>query len=146
MAFSVGSEESGGDELGGPTAMAEINIIPLVDVMLVLLIISMVTTPFMEQGVNVELPVAQGQSLQKTEAQQEPVVLFIAKDRSLRLADQSIRLGELSDRLGKVFGPRSTRELFVRADKSVPYGVVADIMTRVQKAGVERVGLVTQPE
>ncbi len=140
MAFSSGN--SNGDDYA---PMAEINIIPLVDVMLVLLIISMITTPFLEQGVNVELPVAGGQKLQKAQVE-EPITLFVSRDRNLRLGDTPITRAELPQRLAKIFTKRSTRELFVRADKDVPYGVVADIMARVQAAGVERVGLVTQPE
>lgn len=140
MAFSAGN---GGD--GDYTPMAEINIIPLVDVMLVLLIISMITTPFLEQGVNVELPVAGGQSLQKGESE-APVTLFVSRDKNLRLGEQIVSRADLPQKLAAMFGKRSKRELFVRADKDVPYGVVADVMARVQAAGVERVGLVTQPE
>jgi biopolymer transport protein TolR len=140
MAFTPNN--GGGDDF---PPMAEINIIPLVDVMLVLLIISMVTTPFLEQGMNVELPVASGQSLQKTDTD-EPVILFISKDRNLRLGEKPVTVADLKDRLDQAFRGRKSREIFVRADKEVPYGVVADIMARVQQAGVERVGLVTQPQ
>src|SRR4051812_6683974 len=123
MAFSPGS---GGEDY---PPMAEINIIPLVDVMLVLLIISMVTTPFLEQGVNVELPVAAGSSLQKTEVE-EPIILFVARDRNLRIGEKPVTLADLKDRLDLVFENRKSKEIFVRADKEVPYGVVADIMSR----------------
>jgi biopolymer transport protein TolR len=140
MAFNPGN--GAGEDL---PPLAEINIIPLVDVMLVLLIISMVTAPFLEQGVNVQLPVANGQSLQK-EQQEEPLVLFVSKDNNIRLGNKPITRSELGRTLGQIFSKRSNRELFVRADKDVPYGVVAEIMARVQAAGVERVGLVTQPE
>jgi biopolymer transport protein TolR len=138
MAFSAGN--GGGDE-----PMAEINIIPLVDVMLVLLIIMMVTAPFMEQGVNVNLPVAGGQGLRKQQTEQ-PVVLFVSKDTNLRLGSEPITRQELPSKLASIFKDRSARELFVRADKEVPYGVVAEIMARIQAAGIEKVGLVTQPE
>jgi biopolymer transport protein TolR len=140
MAFNMGS---GGD--GDHMPMAEVNMIPLIDVMLVLLIISMVTTPFLEQGVNVELPVAGGQNLQK-QAVESPVVLFVSRDRSLRLGDKPVTQAQLPARLKEMFQGRRTKELFVRADKDVAYGVVAEIMARVQASGVERVGLVTQPE
>jgi biopolymer transport protein TolR len=151
MAFSSsGSSQSHGvDEEFSSGAdfpqIAEINIIPLVDVMLVLLIISMVTTPFMEQGVNVELPVAAGQSLQKSQLN-EPVILYVAKDRNLRLGDKPVLRKDLIAKLEQVFVDRKDKELFVRADKEVPYGVVAELMAQVQSAGIERVGLVTQPE
>lgn len=142
MAFNAGG--SGGDNDYSP--MAEINIIPLVDVMLVLLIISMITTPFLEQGVSVELPTTAGQNLQKDNRSEEPLTLFVARDQNLRLGETPVTRAELPKKLAAIFNKRSHRELFVRADKDVPYGVVADIMARVQAAGVERVGLVTQPE
>ncbi len=137
MAFSSDDNDFG--------TMAEINVVPLVDVMLVLLIISMITTPLMEQGVNVELPVAQGQSLEKTQSE-EPVVLFLSRDRNLRLGETPVSRGDLAEMLEQTFKNRAQKELFVRADKEVPYGAVAEIMTKVQAAGIDRVGLVTQPE
>jgi len=139
MAFNPGSS---GDDYA---PMAEINIIPLVDVMLVLLIISMITTPFLEQGVNVDLPVAGGQNLQKAQSE-DPITLFVSKDQNLRIGSTPVTRADLPKKLQALFSKRSARELFVRADKEVPYGVVADIMARVQAAGIERVGLVTQPE
>lgn len=138
MAFNIG----GGSE---DSPMAEINVIPLVDIMLVLLIISMVTAPFLEQGVNVELPVASGQNLQKTQVE-TPVILFISRDRNLRLGETPVTRAQLAERLNETFKSRATKELFVRADKEVPYGIVAEIMSRVQAAGIERVGLVTLPD
>lgn len=141
MAFS--SNGSSGDDF---TPMAEINIVPLVDVMLVLLIISMITTPFMEQGVNVELPVTkESSSLQKSQ-QEDPVILFVTKDKLLKIQSQTVDSNDLAKKLKEVFKDKQTKELFVRADKSVPYGVVAEVMARVQAAGIERVGLVTQSE
>jgi len=137
-----GGNYGGGDDF---TPMTEMNMIPLVDVMLVLLIISMVTTPFLEQGVNVELPVASGQNLQK-QATQEPVVLFLSKDRNLRIGDTPVARSDLVKALKLKFEGRTEKELFVRADKDVPYGAVAEIMATVQGAGIERVGLVTKPE
>jgi len=140
MAFN--SQGGNGDDF---SPMAEMNVIPLVDVMLVLLIIMMVTSPFLEQGVNVELPVANGQSLERTQ-KQEPLILYVLKDKNLRLGDKPVTREELRGRLKDLMGKRKERELFVRADKDVPYGAVADIMARAKEAGVERVGLVTQTE
>jgi biopolymer transport protein TolR len=138
MAFSSGP---GGED----QPLAEINMIPMIDVMLVLLIISMVTTPFLEQGVNVELPVAGGQNLQKQQVE-TPIVLYVTKDRNLRIGDSPVSRDSLPQKLKEVFSTRASKELFVRADKEVPYGVVAEIMSRVQASGIERVGLVTLPE
>lgn len=140
MAFNVG----GGDH-DNDMPMAEINIIPLVDVMLVLLIITMITSPFLEQGVDVDLPVADGQGLRKGSTD-EPITLFVSKDRNIRLGKNPVTREDLPMKLKDLFDGRKDRELFVRADKAVPYGVVADVMARVQAAGVERVGLVTVDE
>ncbi len=136
------STQGGGDDY---TPMAEMNMVPFIDVMLVLLIISMVTTPFLEQGVNVELPVASGQNLQK-QAVEQPVVLFVSRDRNLRIGDTPVSRADLVKTLREKFSGRDQKELFVRADKDVPYGTVAEIMATVQGAGIERVGLVTKPE
>ncbi len=133
---------SGGDDF---TPLAEMNIIPLVDIMLVLLVISMVTAPFMDQGVNVDLPVASGENLQKNNVE-NPIVLFVARDKNLRLGEVPVTRAELPQRLAVLFKDRREKELFVRADRDVPYGVVAEIMARVQASGIERVGLVTKPE
>jgi biopolymer transport protein TolR len=141
MAFQTGSS-SDGDDYG---TIAEINIIPLVDVMLVLLIISMVTTPFMEQGVNVELPVANGEGLRRDESA-TPVILYITADRQIRLGDKLLPRSDVVGSLKKAFAERKTKEIFVRADREVPYGFVAETIGRVRSAGVERVGLVTLPE
>ena len=140
MAFNPGSGSDQDDVFLG-----EINMIPFIDVMLVLLVIFMVTAPFMEQGLNVELPVASGQGLQKDQAS-EPVILYVSRDRNLRLGDKPVAKVDLPRRLTEVFSNRRDKELFVRADREVPYGVVAEVMARVQAAGIERVGLVTQPE
>jgi biopolymer transport protein TolR len=136
------TNSSSGDDY---TPMAEMNVIPLVDIMLVLLIISMVTAPFMDQGVNVDLPVAGGENLQKNNVE-NPIILFVSKDRNLRLGDAPVTRAELAGKLHSMFKNRSQKELFVRADRDVPYGIVAEIMSRVQASGVERVGLVTKPE
>jgi len=139
MAFS---NNQGGDE---SPPMAEINIIPLVDVMLVLLIIAMVTSPFLEQGVNVDLPAANGQNLQRDEIE-APIVMYLAKDLTVRIGEKPVLLADLKEELGVIFGKRQSKEIFVRADKEVPYGVVAEIMARVQQSGIDRVRLVTKPQ
>lgn len=139
----MGVQFDSGD--GDYTPMAEMNMVPFIDVMLVLLIISMVTTPFLEQGVSVELPVAGGQSLQK-EVSTQPLILYVSKNQNLRLGEKPVSRQELAAVLQKELAQNKSRELFVRADKSIPYGFVAGIMSVVQSAGVERVALVTQPD
>jgi len=138
MAFGMDN----GDGWGSP--LAEINIIPLVDVMLVLLIITMITSPFLEQGVNVDLPKANGQTLRKEVVEEEPVVLYVTKTGNIRMGKIPVLREELGKKLINIFKNRKTKEVFVRADKEVPYGAVAQVMAVVQAAGIDRVGLVTQ--
>src|SRR4051794_10733547 len=119
MAFEIG----GGDV--GESPLSEINIVPLVDVMLVLLIITMITAPFLEQGVNVDLPKAGGQSLRKDMVESEPVILYITKSGSIRMGKIPVVREELGKKLQNIFKDRKTKEVFVRADTEVPYGAVA---------------------
>jgi biopolymer transport protein TolR len=141
----VAFHPSSGSDSEDYGSIAEINIIPLVDVMLVLLIISMVTTPFMEQGVNVDLPVANGEGLRRDESE-APLILYVTRDRQIRLGDKLLPRGDWSGQLKKTFEARKSKEIFVRADREVPYGFVAEVIGRVRAAGIERVGLVTLPE
>lgn len=138
MAFEIGGGEV------GESPLSEINIVPLVDVMLVLLIITMITAPFMEQGVNVDLPKAGGQALRKDVGENEPVILYVTKSGSIRMGKIPVVRDELARKLQSVFKNRKNKEVFVRADKEVPYGAVAQVMAIVQAAGIDRVGLVTQ--
>lgn len=141
MAFQT--QNSSSNDL--PT-MAEINIIPLVDVMLVLLIISMVTTPFMEQGLEVNLPNTKSSANLEKSTTEEPIFLYISASKGLMLGDRKVSKDDLAARLASLFQNREKKEIFVKADKSIPYGDVADVMTRVQAAGIAKVGLVTLPE
>lgn len=143
MAFHISPDDGEG---GGPAPLAEINIIPLVDVMLVLLIITMITSPFMEHGVEVNLPVAEGKNLQSGAVKEEPLTLYVSKELNLSLGKTSLRREDLAEKLKIVFDKRSSKELFVKADKDVPYGFVAEIMARVKQAGILKVGLVTKVE
>ena len=138
MAFEIGGGEV------GESPLSEINIIPLVDVMLVMLIITMITSPFLEQGVNVELPRANAQTLKKDVADEEPVVIYVTKSGGIRLGKVPVVKDELARKLLSAVKGRRSKEVFVRADKDVPYGSVAQVMAIVQAAGIDRVGLVTQ--
>lgn len=128
----------------GESPLSEINIIPLVDVMLVLLIITMITSPFLEQGVNVDLPKADGQNLRKDIVEAEPVVLYVTKGGNIRMGKIPVLREDLARKLQSTFKNKKNKEVFVRADKEVPYGAVAQVMAIVQAAGIDRVGLVTQ--
>lgn len=126
--------------------IAEINITPLVDVMLVLLIIFMVTAPLMTQGVNVDLPQATTQAI-KTE--KEDVILTINKNGSVFVGSETknpISLDALPAKLNELFAGKEKKELYLRADKKIPYGSVVQVMAACKNAGVERMGMVTEAE
>jgi biopolymer transport protein TolR len=131
---------------GGRTTLTDINITPLVDVMLVLLIIFMVTAPLIQQGVQVNLPEVRAKSV---DADEQKLVLSIKLDRSLWLGagDDAARVPP--ERLEEVLRANSRlqkeKELFLMADKALPYGVVVEVMATVQRAGITGVGMITNP-
>ena len=123
--------------------MSEINVTPFVDVMLVLLIIFMVTAPMMVQGVDVSLPATQ--KADQLKAQDEPLVVSINRQGQVHINDALVDVGTLGNKLEKIFENRSTREVFLKADKQVPYGIVVQAMAAIKSAGVEHLGVVTEP-
>jgi len=127
----------------GGRAISEINVTPFVDVMLVLLVIFMVTAPLMQQGVDVELPRTTTQPIR---LEQEPLVLTVRKDGKAFLGRQEIALPELQAKLVAVFGARGDKELFLRADREAPYGLVVKAMAAARGAGATKLGIVTEPE
>ena len=123
-------------------AISQINVTPLVDVMLVLLIIFMVTAPILQQGVSVELPkVAAG----PLAGQEEQLVVNVGKAGQVYLNDTAMTPDELTAKLRAIASARPDRQLYVRADQGVPYGQVMRVMGAVRDAGLVRVGLVTEP-
>jgi len=122
--------------------MAEINVTPLVDVMLVLLIIFMVTAPMLSMGIDVNLPRVKSKSVDVTE---EKLVLTINEAKEIYLNKTKMPLGELNSKLEAIFSNRIDREVFLRADKNVPYGFVVEVMSEVRKAGVDKLGMITEP-
>ncbi len=126
----------------GLVTLAEINVTPLVDVMLVLLIVFMISAPLMQQGVQVDLPKANAGSLSETP---EQMVLSINKSRQISIAEHMITQGSLFKRLEAIVAVKSNIEVVIQADQTLPYGVVAQLMAEVKRAGISRVGLVTQP-
>ena len=122
--------------------MAEINVTPFVDVMLVLLIIFMVTAPLMIQGVNVSLPEASSGPLPSDE---EALILSIDDNSHIYINDVQVELDFLQQKLGKILAGQAMREVYLSADKNVPYGLVVSVMAEVKGAGVEKLGMVTEP-
>jgi len=121
--------------------MAEINVTPLVDVMLVLLVIFMVTAPMMQMGIDVNLPRVQSKSIDVAE---EKIVLTVNARQELFLNKLQIPLAVLRPKLEAVFAARIDREVFLRADRSVPYGFVVEVMSEVRRAGIDKLGMITE--
>jgi len=122
--------------------MSDINVTPFVDVMLVLLIIFMVTAPMMVQGVGVDLPEATSEPLSSTS---DPLVVTIDAKSQVFINDFQVDPDNLNEKLAKILERRSDREVFLRADRGIPYGVVVRIMAEIKGAGVEKLGMVTTP-
>ena len=131
-----------GAQLGGNRRfVAEINVTPFVDVMLVLLVIFMVTAPMMTEGLDVELPKTQAVEVLPTDT--DHVVLTVKKDGAIFLDQYSATTETLAAQLQTVVKDRG-KQLFLQADKDVPYGVVVDIMGRIRAAGIEQMGIVAE--
>jgi len=122
------------------SAMSEINVTPLVDVMLVLLIIFMVTAPLLQQGIDVNLPQAKGKDLPP----EERLSIVIKKGGVIYLNDNPISMEELTKKLAAV--SKLNPNVFLKADKDVPYGLVVQVMGEVKEAGIEKLGMITEPK
>jgi biopolymer transport protein TolR len=125
----------------GDKPLSEINVTPLVDVILVLLIIFMVTAPMLQMGIDVNLPKVRSKSIDVSE---EKLVLTINASRDIYINKAKTGLADLSGKLESIFASRIDREVFMRADKTVPYGFVVEVMAEVRKAGVDRLGMITE--
>ena len=124
-------------------ALAEINVTPFVDVMLVLLIIFMVTAPMLQQGIDVDLPETTTEPLRLRE---EPLVLTVKRDGSYHIARQQVPLEELEAKLTAILEGLEDRDVYLRADDQAPYGTVVKAMAAARRAGAESLGIVTEPE
>lgn len=122
--------------------MGEINVTPLVDVMLVLLIIFMVTAPMLTQGVNVDLPDANAPAMQQNI---EPLVITIRKNGDIFMQKQAIELEKISPRIKAMRESNPKLPVFIRGDAKTPYELVARVMSDLESAGIRNVGLVTEP-
>jgi biopolymer transport protein TolR len=128
---------------GGPqSVLSEINVTPLVDVMLVLLIIFMVAAPMLTTGVDVELPKADAPRM---DIDQDQPLITVQRDQRIFLFDEEVSLDVLRQRLVSDERIREVDEVFVQADERVPYGAVAQVLALVRQAGIGKMGLVTDP-
>ena len=127
-------------ESGRP--MSEINVTPMVDVMLVLLIIFMVTAPLLQTGVPVELPQTKAETL---DVNPDLAILTLSKDQRIFFGDVEIPYPQLEARLGSNIKLRKDKVVYLQADRALPYGYVVDIMATMKRAGVDNVGMVTDP-
>jgi len=134
MAFSSGG--------GGKAPIGEINVTPLVDVMLVLLIIFMVSAPMMHTGVDVDLPAAEAPQVNIDE---EKLLLTVSKDQKVYLGRDEVVFERLEATLLANERMKREKELYVQADANVPYGFVVKVLAIVRKAGIQKLGLVTDP-
>jgi biopolymer transport protein TolR len=124
-------------------ALSEINVTPLVDVMLVLLIMFMVTTPLMQQGIEVDLPKTSSSGVETTD---EPFVLVISAQQQITAAKQNIKMSDLKLKLKTIFEGRKNKQIYIQADKKVDYGFVAEAMAEIRAAGILNIGLITLPK
>jgi biopolymer transport protein TolR len=131
-----------GSSGGSRRPLADINVTPLVDVMLVLLIIFMVTAPLIPTGVKVDLPKVKSPTMEKNE---DRLVLAIRKDGRLFLADTEIPREQLAEKLSTNAKLQQDKELYLRADEKLPYGAVVDVMAIARDSGVQSIGMITDP-
>lgn len=134
---------SSGSNTKSRMALSEINVTPLVDVMLVLLIMFMVTTPLMQQGIDVDLPKTATSGVETTD---EPFVLSISAQQKITAAKQNIPITELRSKLKAIFQTRKNKQIYIQADKKVDYGFVAETMAEIRAAGIYNIGLITLPK
>lgn len=133
MSFNTRKSRSG--------LVSEINVTPLVDVMLVLLIIFMVTAPMMTQGLEVDLPETTAKSLRQKE---EPLIITLDKAGKIMLGKIAVEQVLFQEQLEKQFGQNKDQPIFLKADKNVAYGVVVSVMADIKAAGFDKLGMITQ--
>ena len=121
--------------------VAQINVTPLVDVMLVLLIIFMVSAPMMKEGMKVDLPEAQARAL----GESQDLVVTIGNNKIVDINGSPVELGRLEMVLSQIKEQRSVEAVYLQADKGIPYGFVVQVMSVIRSSGLTKIGLVTQP-
>ena len=123
--------------------MSDINVTPFVDVMLVLLIIFMVTAPMMMQGMDVALPEATAEPL---DSEKEHLIITLNTQNEVFINDFKVSVDGLGEKLSNILQGRAEREVFLKADRAITWGIVAQVMAEIKGAGVEKLGMVTEPE
>jgi len=123
--------------------MSEINVTPFVDVMLVLLIIFMVTAPMMVQGVDVDLPKATSKALEGSE---DRLIISIDEESKVFINDQVVSVEFLTKKLGAILENFDKKNVYLRADKKVSYGIVVNVISKIKHAGVDSLGMITLPD
>lgn len=126
----------------GGRLLSEINVTPLVDVMLVLLIIFMVTAPMLQRGINVDLPNVAAKDIS---APEEKLVLTITQKRKIFINEHPVEIANLREKLEKIYKNRADKEIFLKADEKVPYGFVMKTMAEIKEAGIGKLGMITKP-
>lgn len=126
-------------------ALAEINVIPFCDILLVLLIIFMITAPLMQQGLDVNLPQTTSPSISR---EKTDIVLTMRKSGEIFIGDDPnpVTIGFLEKKLADVYKNKEKKDLFIKADSDIRYGEVVQVMALAKNAGIARIGMVTQPE
>ena len=124
------------------TTISQINVTPLVDVMLVLLVIFMVTAPIIQQGVQVNLPQTKANAIAGSE---EPLIVTVAKDGKIYLNDNVIGLADLGAKLSAIRKLQADKQVYLRADQDVRYGTVMKTIAEIKQAGIEKLGMVSRP-
>jgi biopolymer transport protein TolR len=122
--------------------LSDINVTPLVDVMLVLLIIFMVTAPMMMQGIDVNLPKTKPTNIKTDE---DPFQVSVNKKGEIFLESKKVKLEELEGKIRSIFKYREEKELLLRADKDIAYGIVIKVLAEINRAGISKVGIITEP-
>ncbi len=128
---------------GENRAISDINVTPLVDVILVLLIIFMVTAPMMQQGVDVDLPQTTAQPI---ESQEERLIITINAKKEVFVNQEKVDPRLLRRHLERSTAAKLNKEVLLRADRSVPYGFVVQTMAEIKNAGIEKLGMITEPQ
>jgi len=130
---------------GHNKTLAEINVIPFCDILLVLLIIFMITAPLLQQGLDVNLPQAEAPGMTKNKTD---IILTMRRNGNIYIGDEktSVTVGFLKEKLGKIYEGKKNKDLFIKADSDIQYGEVVKVMALAKSAGVTRIGMITRPE